>query len=73
VTDSGPGIPAADRERIFKRFVRLDPARHEGGAGLGLSIATWIAQVHGGTVELEGSSAKGSVFVATFPHLKRTS
>jgi heavy metal sensor kinase len=71
VTDSGPGIPAADRERIFKRFVRLDPARHEGGAGLGLSIAAWIAQVHGGTVELEGSSTHGSVFVARFPYAKR--
>ena len=73
VADSGPGIPAADRERIFERFVRLDPARHEGGAGLGLSIAAWIAQVHGGTVELEGSSAQGSVFVARFPQLKGTS
>jgi heavy metal sensor kinase len=73
VADSGPGIPAADRERIFKRFVRLDPARHEGGAGLGLSIAAWIAQVHGGSVELEGSNAQGSVFVARFPHLTGTS
>jgi two-component system OmpR family sensor kinase len=67
VADSGPGIPAAERARIFDRFVRLDPARHEGGAGLGLSIASWIAQVHGGAIELEHSTDQGSVFLARFP------
>lgn len=67
VGDSGPGIPLEDRERVFERFVRLDPARHAGGAGLGLSIARWIAEVHGGNLELLTSSPQGSVFVATFP------
>jgi heavy metal sensor kinase len=67
VSDSGPGIAAADRERIFERFVRLDPARAEGGAGLGLSIARWIAETHGGRLELLTSGPEGSVFEAILP------
>jgi len=67
VADTGPGIPAEDRERVFERFVRLDPARGEGGAGLGLSIARWAAEVHGGRVELLESGPGGSVFAATLP------
>lgn len=67
VRDTGVGIPPADRERVFDRFVRLDPARAAGGAGLGLSIARWIAEVHGGTLNLERSGPEGTVFVARFP------
>ena len=67
VTDSGPGIPAEERERVFERFVRLDPARARGGAGLGLAIARWIAEAHGGQVELLSSGPQGSVFAATIP------
>jgi heavy metal sensor kinase len=66
VADTGPGVPESERERIFERFVRLDPARHEGGAGLGLSIARWIAELHGGRVAVEHSGPGGSVFVARF-------
>ena len=70
VADTGPGIPEAEHERIFQRFVRLDPARHDGGAGLGLSIARWIAEIHGGRLAVERSGPGGSVFIASFlpPH-----
>jgi signal transduction histidine kinase len=68
VIDSGCGIPLADRDRIFERFVRLDQAREAlGGAGLGLPIARWIAESHGGTLTLEGTGASGSTFVARLP------
>ncbi|MGC5022612.1 sensor histidine kinase [Micromonospora sp. DT47] len=54
VTDDGPGIPAADRERVFDRFTRLDEgrARDAGGAGLGLAIVRELVRRAGGTVEL---------------------
>ena len=69
VADTGLGIPPADRERIFERFFRGDRARPQnaGGAGLGLPIARWIAEVHGGELRLEHSDAEGSVFVAVLP------
>jgi signal transduction histidine kinase len=61
VSDDGPGIPPADRERAFDRFVRLDDARSRdeaetGGAGLGLAIVRAIARTHGGSAHLEGAS-----------------
>jgi heavy metal sensor kinase len=65
VEDSGPGIPAADRERVFERFVRLETARTTAGGGLGLPIARWIAEQHHGTLRLE-PSARGCRFVANF-------
>lgn len=69
VSDTGLGIPPADQERIFERFYRGDRARPEnaGGAGLGLPIARWIAELHGGELRLERSDAEGSVFVAVLP------
>lgn len=68
VSDTGPGIPVADRERVFERFVRLDPARSEpSGAGLGLPIARWIAEEHGGTLTVEQNDAGGCRFVAQLP------
>jgi len=63
VSDTGPGIPAVDRERVFERFVRLDPARsNTTGAGLGLSIARWITEQHDGTLSLEDNDSGGCVF-----------
>lgn len=54
VTDDGPGIPEADRERVFQRFTRLDDARARdaGGSGLGLAIVRELVRRHGGTVTL---------------------
>jgi len=65
VCDSGPGVPVDERERIFERFVRLD--RTPGGAGLGLPIARWIAEAHGGSLSLAESSSSGSVFAVRLP------
>ena len=66
VSDTGPGIPPESRERVFERFVRLDPARASGGSGLGLAIARWIAEVHGGTLGIESSGPEGTTFIARF-------
>ena len=67
VADTGPGIPPEDRERVFERFVRLDPARSAGGAGLGLAIARWVAEAHGGGVRIVSSGSGGSIFAANLP------
>ena len=67
IRDSGAGIPLADRARIFDRFVQLDPSRRARGAGLGLPIARWIAEAHGGTLILESSGPNGSTFCVTLP------
>jgi len=69
VSDDGPGVSLADRERIFDRFVKLDPGRTvDGGAGLGLSIARWVAEAHGGTLQLTESGAGRTTFLATLPY-----
>jgi heavy metal sensor kinase len=67
ITDEGGGIAAEDRERIFDRFVQLDAARKGQGAGLGLPIARWIAEVHRGTLTLEKSSPSGTTFCVSLP------
>jgi two-component system, OmpR family, sensor kinase len=64
VDDTGPGIPEAKKDLVFERFVRLETALPTVGGGLGLPIARWIAEQHGGTIRLE-STARGSRFVAT--------
>ena len=67
IADTGTGIPSADQARVFDRFVQLDPARRGHGAGLGLPIARWIAEAHGGTLMLESSGPDGSTFCVTLP------
>src|SRR4029077_20441529 len=67
VTDTGPGIPPSDQNRIFDRFVQLDPARRGTGTGLGLPIARWIAEAHGGTLVIESSGPSGSTFRISLP------
>lgn len=59
VSDNGSGVPAADRERIFDRFVRLSSARTESGAGLGLPISRAIARAHGGELRCIPGPADG--------------
>jgi len=53
VSDRGPGIPEADRGRVVERFVRLEQSRSQPGSGLGLSLASAVAHLHGGTLQLE--------------------
>ncbi len=73
VSDNGIGIPDEDQPKIFDRFYRVDRARSRSdetatsGAGLGLSITRWIAEMHGGKIVLVSSTADGSTFSVIFP------
>jgi signal transduction histidine kinase len=70
IDDDGPGIPVADRDRVFQRFTRLDQSRaaHTGGAGLGLPIARELLTAMGGTVELvDRPEGAGCRFRCTIP------
>jgi signal transduction histidine kinase len=69
VDDDGPGIPVADRERVFERFVRLDDARarDDGGSGLGLAIVAELVGAHGGTVAVASSPLGGARIEVTLP------
>jgi signal transduction histidine kinase len=69
VDDDGPGIPAADRQRVFDRFTRLDDgrARQRGGAGLGLAVVRSIAVGHRGRVWIDDSPTGGARFVVELP------
>jgi len=71
IEDSGPGVPLEDRVRIFDRFYRVDKARwrESGGAGLGLSIAKWVIEAHGGNIVLDGASEGGCLFRIRLPDL----
>jgi heavy metal sensor kinase len=70
VSDSGEGIPLELQSRVFERFFRVDEARsrtENGGAGLGLSISRWIAEAHGGSLQLTGSIPGSTVFTVALP------
>ena len=69
VSDSGIGIPEADRPRVFERFYRVDKARSRelGGTGLGLAIVKHIVEGHAGLVWVEGNHPRGSRFIVRLP------
>ncbi|MFN8530361.1 MAG: HAMP domain-containing sensor histidine kinase [Anaerolineae bacterium] len=73
VIDTGIGISADDLKRIFDRFYQAEPSRvRKGeGAGLGLSIAKWIAEAHAGSIEVTSELGMGTTFVVSIPHLER--
>ncbi len=68
--DSGPGIPAEDLPHIFERFYRAEKSRTRGkstGFGLGLSIAKWIVEHHGGRIEVSSKEGRGTTFAIWLP------
>ena len=69
ISDSGPGIKEEHRSLIFDRFYRVDQSRSRdrGGAGLGLAIARWAVQAHGGLLDLDPSRGPGSTFRIVLP------
>ena len=69
VRDTGIGIPSEAQAHLFERFFRVDPARSRkhGGSGLGLSIASWIVEAHGGSIEVESRPGAGSTFTVRLP------
>ncbi len=69
VEDLGPGIPKAERDKIFQRFYQVDRSRSKvrPGSGLGLAIVKHIAQLHGASVDVEGEVGQGSTFLVRFP------
>lgn len=67
IADQGPGVPEADRERVFEAFDRGGAEREGGGTGLGLAIARAILSVHGGRIWIEGAPGGGTAVVAELP------
>jgi two-component system OmpR family sensor kinase len=72
VGDDGPGIAPDDRERVFERFYRADPARTGHGAGLGLTIARWITDQHGGRIVAAAGPDGGAGLFVDLPLLPRS-
>ena len=73
--DTGPGIPAEDLPHIFERFYRAEKSRTRGrttGFGLGLSIANWIVERHGGRIEVDSKEGKGTTFAIWLPLLTKS-
>ncbi len=74
VEDSGPGVPADLREKVFERFYQVDGSRHRvaGGTGVGLSLSRELARLHGGELVCEGAPGGGSLFRATVPEFTKS-
>jgi signal transduction histidine kinase len=72
VKDHGIGIAPADQARIFERFERAVPERHYGGFGIGLWVARFVAEAHGGRIEVESSPGEGSTFALELPLAEAT-
>ena len=72
ISNSGPTIPAADKEHIFERFFQVDESRAASGSGLGLSICLEIARAHGGTIELLATTRGFTKFLVKLPLLLAT-
>ena len=72
VADNGIGIAPEDLKRIFDRFYQAEPSRvRKGeGAGLGLSIARWIVDAHGGKITVTSEVGVGTTFTVTLPHIE---
>lgn len=73
VKDTGIGMSAEEKERVFERFYRVDKARsrEQGGSGLGLSIASWIVEEHKGKIQVESEPEKGSTFTVELPKKRK--
>jgi signal transduction histidine kinase len=67
VSDDGPGVPAADRERIFEPYVRVGDETRSGGLGLGLAICRRLVEAHGGTIAISDRPGGGARFAFTLP------
>lgn len=66
VKDNGRGIPPEHRQKVFERFYRVEKSRIS-GTGLGLAMAKWVADTHGGRIDISDNTPQGAVFTVTFP------
>ena len=69
ITDQGEGIPVDEKERIFRRFHRLDKSRSQeiAGSGLGLAITKHLVLQHNGTIDVESEPGNGATFIVRLP------
>ena len=69
VADTGIGIPARERERVFDAFYQVDSSstREYGGTGLGLSIVKRLVEAHGGSIRIDSNEPRGTVFIVGLP------
>ena len=68
IADDGMGIPEDERDFIFHRYYRVQSeSGRVAGVGLGLSIAKWAAEAHGGSIRVEGAEPRGACFMVTLP------